>query len=142
MLNLSCIVYITRQLFIKQEPLRCLRLYFHSNHIISIRQKSRMSSYSNGPRRQCLTLVTTIRNFKGYVIIMPLLISFRTGYIGDSIAAVLLRVYQLSKYNTCIIFTCIKKNCNFTKKIGSYGPIVVWVIQTSNSDCFMPNYSA
>ena len=44
----------------------------------------------------------------------------------------------LSKFNTCIIFTFLKKNVNFTKKIGSFGQFFVLAIQTSNTDCFMP----
>ena len=53
-----------------------------------------------------------------------------------------LRGCQLSKTNTCIIFTCIKKNGNFSKETGHSWHILVWVIQTSNTYSFMPQTSA
>ena len=48
----------------------------------------------------------------------------------------------MSKSNTCIIFTCIKKNDNFTKETGFSLHVLVCLIQTSNTDYFMPQNSA
>ena len=56
-------------------------------------------------------------------LICPFVIFFIL-YWDDSIlyfrlVDIYLRVYRLSKSNTCIFFTCIKKNDYFTKKSGS-----------------------
>ena len=41
-----------------------------------------------------------------------------SGYLRIATLDIGLRGCQLSKSNTCIFFTCIKKNDNFTKETG------------------------